>query len=98
MSTITRKVRVKFGNAAGLPPGPDLDSTNFGDDVYLKLSFPHLAKKEVIVASKKVEIACRNCKGNHWTYNCPYKDQIGTALHASETKTEPVTAVSEQKY
>lgn len=88
----------KFGNSLGLPPGPDTDSTNYGDPVYLKLSFPHLIKTEKIVATIKTEISCRNCKGAHWTTQCPYKDQIGTASHESTVEKKEIKSESTDKY
>ncbi|KAJ3341267.1 translation initiation factor eIF3 subunit g [Entophlyctis luteolus] len=78
-----RRTLRKFGDCVGLKPGPDTDSTSFGEKVALKLSAsaksadldaPDLeeVKKKAALASAK--IMCRICKGDHFTAKCPFKD------------------------
>lgn len=92
--TQERRKWTKFGDAAGLAPGPDSGSTTISDDVYLSLK----SKKEVQDTGEKEEslaskltgvriVSCRICKGDHWTTKCPYKDS--DMLSALKTADEP---------
>jgi len=74
-----RKRWRKFGECAGLPPGPEKGITSIGDEVFLDLTSKSQAseskaKKEVV----NLGIVCRNCgkTGDHWTLKCPYKDKL----------------------
>ncbi|KAJ3416859.1 translation initiation factor eIF3 subunit g [Chytridiales sp. JEL 0842] len=79
-----RRQLKKFGDSAGLKPGPDSNSTSFGEKVYLKMSTigtkkldeapveDEVAKLKVALGNSK--IMCRICKGDHWTTKCPFKD------------------------
>ncbi|KAJ3044818.1 translation initiation factor eIF3 subunit g [Rhizophlyctis rosea] len=80
-----RKKWKKFGEASGLGPGPDSNSTSFGEKVYLKLTTtlkeqdnaPSEEKSPLqlaLASAAKNKINCRICKGDHYTYKCPYKD------------------------
>ncbi|KAJ3301216.1 translation initiation factor eIF3 subunit g [Blyttiomyces sp. JEL0837] len=77
-----RKALKKFGDSEGNKPGPDSNSTSYGEKVFLKLSSTgkgleeskedeNLAKKKALVNAK---IMCRTCKGDHWTSKCPFRD------------------------
>jgi translation initiation factor 3 subunit G len=79
-----RRQLKKFGDSTNLKPGPDSNSTSFGEKVYLKLSSAgtkkldeapvedEVAKLKVALGNSK--ILCRICKGDHWTTKCPFKD------------------------
>jgi len=74
-----RKRWRKFGECAGVPPGPEKGITSNGDEVFLDLASKSQAaeakpKKEVV----NLGIVCRNCgkTGDHWTLKCPYKDKL----------------------
>ncbi|KAJ3053064.1 translation initiation factor eIF3 subunit g [Rhizophlyctis rosea] len=80
-----RKKWKKFGEASGLAPGPDSNSTSFGEQVFLKLTTtlkeqdnaPSEEKnplEKLLQSAGKNKINCRICKGDHYTYKCPYKD------------------------
>ncbi|KAJ3297001.1 translation initiation factor eIF3 subunit g [Borealophlyctis nickersoniae] len=74
----------KFGESAGLGPGPDSTSTSYGEMVYLKMSKNLKVEDQQPVeeedplkkalAQGKSKISCRICKGDHWTSKCPFKD------------------------
>lgn len=58
----------KYGQSAGLPHGPDADSTTLGDNVFLEL--------EKVQQAVRAKIICRRCQGGHWTNACPFKDTM----------------------
>lgn len=68
----------KFGECEGLPPGPERGITSIADEVLIEVTRRHETeeqkpKKE---ATTNLGIVCRNCKGDHWTLKCPYKDKL----------------------
>jgi translation initiation factor 3 subunit G len=78
-----RKAWAKFGSEKGNKPGPDLKTTQVGEDIPLKLAFgwknaekqqEEQGKLMAKVDNKKV--ACRICKGDHFTAKCPYRDTL----------------------
>ena len=84
-----RKKWKKFGDCEGLPDGPDAESTFLGEQVFLHLPNPktkeladgsgasNATKDQSKAASggaSATKASCRVCKGDHWTYKCPYKD------------------------
>ncbi|KAL2919894.1 hypothetical protein HK105_200811 [Polyrhizophydium stewartii] len=76
-----RKKWKKFGESAGLPAGPDTNSTSLGEVVFLKLSWNTREQAKAAESEAKTpalagntNIMCRICKGEHWTTKCPYKD------------------------
>jgi translation initiation factor 3 subunit G len=79
----------KFGDCAGLPAGPDSNSTTVGEPVYLKLSSnakdidAEEDEKLKKTLQEKSKILCRNCNGPHWTTKCPYQN---TEMPAKQTK------------
>ncbi|TPX39263.1 hypothetical protein SeMB42_g06388 [Synchytrium endobioticum] len=94
-----RKAWKKFGDAKGLPSGPDPSTTTYGEKVYLKLSTsgkdleqaePDDSLKQIKARLSSSRIVCRTCKGDHYTYRCPFKDS-SLALGNPESK-EPSTA------
>jgi len=73
-----RKTWRKFGDCAGLPPGPEKVITSFGDEVFFdqgKGSKQQEQKSNEPIVSN---IVCRHCHkvGDHWTHKCPYRDKV----------------------
>ncbi|GAM23556.1 hypothetical protein SAMD00019534_067310 [Acytostelium subglobosum LB1] len=58
----------KFGDCVGQS---GLSNTSSGEEVFLTLSRNMVSDEE-----KKETIVCRNCKKNHFTSKCPYKDAL----------------------
>src|SRR5579859_4327061 len=106
-----RKAWPKFGQEKGNKPGPDLKTTQVGEDIPLKLAYgwknaekqqEEQGKLMAKVENKKV--ACRICKGDHFTAKCPYRDTLapmdevgagsgpGTPGRASPDIPEPTTS------
>ncbi|KAG1146055.1 hypothetical protein G6F37_002987 [Rhizopus arrhizus] len=81
-----RKKWVKFGEEEGRKPGPDLSTTTIGENIPLKLKSnvgknvdavaEEEAKSKIQSQLKTKNIACRICKGEHFTSKCPYKDTM----------------------
>jgi len=73
-----RKKWAKFGEEKNSPPGPNLQTTSVGEQIFLKLSAnqnfqeDEEAKQKDQLKGKK--ILCRICKGDHFTTKCPLKD------------------------
>jgi len=82
-----RQKWAKFGQEKGNKPGPDRATTTVGENVSLKLSVGHKIQeaeqspedgaKTRIKAPGAGTVACRLCKGEHYTAKCPYKDTLG---------------------
>ncbi|OBZ90358.1 Eukaryotic translation initiation factor 3 subunit G [Choanephora cucurbitarum] len=81
-----RKKWAKFGEEAGKKAGPDLSTTTIGENIPLKLGSTtgksaeavaeEEAKNKIKAQAKTKNIACRICKGEHFTSKCPYKDTM----------------------
>lgn len=78
-----RKAWPKFGSETGNKPGPDLKTTQVGEDIPLKLAYGwKSAEKQqeeqgkLISKLENKKVACRICKGEHFTAKCPYKDTL----------------------
>jgi len=78
-----RKHWAKFGAEKGKPAGPDRATTTVAEDMQFKVSAggqkaepeqDESAKLKAQLGSKK--IACRICKGDHFTSKCPIKDTL----------------------
>lgn len=70
----------KFGDCEGLPAGPERGVTSVADEVFIEVTRP--AETDEAPKAKEVTnlgIVCRNCKGDHWTLKCPYKDKLFAA-------------------
>ncbi|KAI8925874.1 eukaryotic translation initiation factor 3 subunit G-domain-containing protein [Entophlyctis helioformis] len=96
-----RKKWAKFGESAGLPPGPDTNATSLGEKVLMKLS--QGIKDEVVEQDAKTataavnsNISCRICKGEHWTTKCPYKDTFKPLNELTAPKA-PVADAGEER-
>jgi translation initiation factor 3 subunit G len=85
-SVIERRKWKKYGESYGLEPGPDANSTTFGESVFMQ--WIQNSKEEVVETQKvSISILCRICKGNHFSSKCPYKDTYAP-LDALETTIE----------
>lgn len=79
---LERRKWKKFGDSAGLPPGPDSGVTTISDDVYLSLKVRAPGAVEAPEENTKIKdlmpgkgiVQCRICKGGHWTKECPHKN------------------------
>lgn len=87
-----RKKWTKFGAERGAAPGPDLRTTQVGEEVELRLGTSWRAIEREIEEKKAEEavkstgqktIKCRTCGGAHFTSKCPYKETLGGAGGAS---------------
>lgn len=83
----------KFGLEKGNAPGPDRATTTIGEAVALKLSIggkgqgadaaaaggeeEKSVQEKLKTSSGGGKVACRLCKGDHFTAKCPYKDTLG---------------------
>lgn len=76
-----RKTWKKFGQSANDGPGPNSATTIPSDDVRMEFL---LSKEEDKPAEQEQvnsfggnqNVQCRNCGLNHWTLQCPYKNQL----------------------
>jgi len=71
-----RKKWKKFGDCAGLPPGPESGITSIGEEVFLTLGTSQQREEEKKDASNvPANVQCRTClkTGDHYTLKCPYK-------------------------
>ncbi|KAI8637619.1 eukaryotic translation initiation factor 3 subunit G-domain-containing protein [Parasitella parasitica] len=85
-SVALRKKWAKFGEEKGNKAGPDLSTTTIGENIPLKLgsstgktveaATEEEAKEKLNGQLKAKNIACRICKGEHFTSKCPYKDTM----------------------
>lgn len=72
----------KYGADKGSAPGPDISTTQLGEELELELSpnwkenEEEKAKEKAANSTQKV-ITCRICGGAHFTMHCPYKDTLG---------------------
>jgi translation initiation factor 3 subunit G len=79
-----RKEWAKFGAEKGHPPGPDLSTTSVGENIVFRPStnWKANAKDEDSPENKLKDqlkdkkVACRICKGDHFTARCPFKDTL----------------------
>jgi translation initiation factor 3 subunit G len=78
-----RKAWPKFGLEKGNKEGPDLKTTQVGEDIPLKLAFnwksaekqqEEQGQRAIKLENKSVQ--CRICKGEHFTAKCPYRDTL----------------------
>ena len=78
-----RKAWPKFGAEKGNKPGPDLKTTQVGEDIPMKLAYGwKTAEKQLEEQGKLMKsvenkkVVCRRCKGDHFTAKCPYRDTL----------------------
>lgn len=81
-----RKEWAKFGSEKGHVPGPDLSTTTIGENIVFRPSTNWKAnhnKDDELSPENKLKdrlkdkkVACRICKGDHFTARCPFKDTL----------------------
>lgn len=79
-----RKEWAKFGSEKGHSPGPDTSTTTVGENIIFRPStnWKASAKEEDSPENKLKDqlkdkkVACRICKGDHFTARCPFKDTM----------------------
>ena len=79
-----RREWAKFGAEQGHAPGPDLSTTSVGENIVFRPSanWKVAAKDEDTPEGKLkdqlkgTKVACRICKGDHFTARCPFKDTM----------------------
>ncbi|KAG6332105.1 hypothetical protein ID866_6985, partial [Astraeus odoratus] len=91
-----RKKWAKFGQERGNKDGPDNATTTVGENVTLKLSPGNKSSEPEPSAEQSLKtelakagagkVACRLCKGDHFTAKCPYKDHLA-GLETAEIST-----------
>ncbi|OLY79395.1 Eukaryotic translation initiation factor 3 subunit G [Smittium mucronatum] len=106
-SVAERKKWAKFGQEAGNPPGPNISTTNVGEQVFLKLSQWGTGSKAEEEEddplnpkndpSKSKTITCRLCKGRHFTSKCPYKSTLESLEDISLSAKSPDDAAASPK-
>ncbi|KAG5518540.1 hypothetical protein PMAC_002936 [Pneumocystis sp. 'macacae'] len=92
-----RKYWKKFGAEKDRGPGPDPSTTSIGEDIVFKFhvgwaknpskSFEEdrSTNKTTKDTLKDKKVACRLCKGDHFTARCPYKDTLQPFDEANNT-------------
>jgi translation initiation factor 3 subunit G len=100
-----RKSWSKFGKEAGHAAGPDLSTTSVGENIVFRPSTNWKAtrgeeespeNKSIADRLKHKQIACRICKGDHFTSKCPFRDTL-PALEDAAAATTPEPEPVEQK-
>jgi len=79
-----RKVWPKFGLSVHDKPGPNPSTTVVSEEIMMQFVTGKEEQKEEeqseqdkLKASLKGNVKCRICKMDHWTKECPYKDDLG---------------------
>ncbi|KAI5795469.1 eukaryotic translation initiation factor 3 subunit G-domain-containing protein [Peziza echinospora] len=80
-----RKEWSKFGKEKGHPKGPDVSTTTIGENMLFKPNVNYKVNQKEETGGetqnmkdklKDKKVACRICKGDHFTARCPYKDTL----------------------
>ncbi|KAA8911379.1 eukaryotic translation initiation factor 3 subunit G [Sphaerosporella brunnea] len=101
-----RKSWAKFGREEGRSPGPDLSTTSVGENIVFKPSANWKATRGVVeeeeaeaAESKNLieklrhkQIACRICRGDHFTSKCPFRDTLPPLEDTAAATSEPEVA------
>eukprot|EP00088_Acartia_fossae_P004541 TRINITY_DN1194_c0_g1_i1.p2 TRINITY_DN1194_c0_g1~~TRINITY_DN1194_c0_g1_i1.p2 ORF type:complete len:292 (-),score=133.26 TRINITY_DN1194_c0_g1_i1:52-927(-) len=79
-----RKAWNKFGSSQSDKPGPNASTTVVSEEIMMQfITNKEEAQQEEqqdhdkLKASLKGNVKCRICKMDHWTKECPYKDDLG---------------------
>jgi len=79
-----RKVWKKFGSSASDKPGPNSSTTVVSEEIMMQFitgkdepATEEQSELDKLKASVKGNVKCRICKMDHWTKECPYKDDLG---------------------
>jgi len=86
-----RKKWKKFGDCAGLPPGPESGITSIGEEVFITLGTSQQREEEKKdVSSVPSTVTCRTCLkvGDHYTLKCPYKMALPGAAENSNNNND----------
>ena len=81
-----RKTWKKFGAAETDPPGPNPANTIISEEIYMQfvrsedLQMQNVGEDPLAKLRGTKMVACRICKGCHWTTRCPYKDTLAPIL------------------
>lgn len=87
-----RKTWAKFGLSARDPPGPNVATTIISHEdvnmIFLNAGEEETNEnKDSMLFGKNMAnqvVQCRNCGLNHWTMNCPYKNQLSALNKINE--------------
>lgn len=81
-----RKQWKKYGAASHDPPGPNPSNTNMAEEIFMNFVHTKEAQNTEAAAVEKDPleklkmsgkmVACRYCKGDHWSKECPHKDKL----------------------
>lgn len=91
-SIAKRKTWAKYGLSADDPPGPSIATTIVANEE-VPMVFLNAGEEDTnealdsALSGKNVTnqvVQCRNCGLNHWTMNCPYKNQLSALNKANE--------------
>ncbi|XP_062534894.1 eukaryotic translation initiation factor 3 subunit G [Armigeres subalbatus] len=76
-SIAKRKNWKKFGDSENDKPGPNPGTTMVSEDIYMQFvsNKEEEQKSENPLDSVKNIAKCRNCEGEHWSVQCPYRAQ-----------------------
>lgn len=79
-----RKIWPKFGLSVQDKPGPNPSTTVVSEEIMMQFvqgkeeqDNEEKSEEDKLKASLKGNVKCRICKMDHWTKECPYKDDLG---------------------
>jgi len=79
-----RKAWAKFGASVSDKPGPNPTTTVVSEEIMMQFitnkeeaASEEQSELDKLKASVKGNVKCRICKMDHWTKECPYKDDLG---------------------
>ncbi|KAH8021260.1 hypothetical protein HPB51_013935 [Rhipicephalus microplus] len=94
-----RKLWKKVGDAKNDPPGPNAATTKVGEEIQMQFvsaqeeeTSPEEDMLAKLRSQKTKMVKCRICKEDHWTMQCPFKDNVALPEHLKE-EAKPVVAV-----
>lgn len=86
-----RRTLPKFGLSASDPPGPSTQTTIVAEEVKMEFLITREddsseQNANLLKNSGSQVIQCRYCSLNHWSLQCPYKNQISKLSEIEEMK------------